>query len=190
MAFPRSGTVDTQTFSGTKDFTFASQPALVNSNIGVGDHIQFTSVLFQRPLIVSPTTGAAGGAAITLDTTTSYVNTSGVASLGRFNVRGGKMYKLEMSPGYVLFSGATGSLGLQWFDVTTGSAASVGAPLLVNALTDASHENATGDLWTFYNPGGGQNDVFLLEVQIISVTALTSIGNTSKGLPTALVETY
>jgi hypothetical protein len=191
MAFPRSGTVDTQTFSGTKDFIFAHVSALVNSNIGAADHIQFNTVDFSRPVVgASDPSGAQQGTAITLDTTTNYTNTSGVASIGRFTVRGGKLYKLECSPGYVLFSGATGLLSLQWFDVTTGSGVALGQPQSIYAMTDASNDGASGDLWTMYNPGGGQNDLFLLEVQITVATALTSIGNTAKGLPTVLVETY
>jgi len=190
MAFPRSGTVDTQTFSGTKDFVFAHSSALQGANIGVGDHLKIDTVDFSRPS-VAQLTGALGGASVLLDTTTAYVNTIGAASVGRFSVRGGKLYKLECSPGYALFSGATGALTLQWFDVTTlGSPVAIGQPLQLLSLTDAGNEVTNGDLWTMYQPGGGQNDIFLVEVQITAVTALTSIGNTAKGLPTVLIETY
>lgn len=190
MAFPRSGTVDTQTFSGTKDFIFAHSSALQNSNIGAADHLKLDTIDFQRGGVSAGTTGAAAGSSISLDTSTTYTNTVGAASIGRFSLRGGKLYKLECSPGYALFSGATGVITYQWFDVTTGSGTAIGQPLNFFALTDAGHENANGDLWTMYSPGGGQNDIFLVEVQITAVTALTSIGNTAKGLPTVLVETY
>lgn len=190
MAFPRSGTVDSQTFSGTKDFNFVRASVLQNANIAAGDHLKFDTVDFSRPS-VAQLTGALGGAATSLDTSTAYVNTVGAASIGRFSVRGGKLYKLECSPGYALFSGATGLLVLQWFDVTTlGAAVAVGQPISVYAATDAGNDGAMGDLWTMYAPGGGQNDVFLLEVQIVTATALTSIGAAGKGFPTALVETY
>jgi len=190
MAFPRSGTVDTQTFSGTKDLVFVRSSVLQNANLGVGDHLKFDTVDFSRPS-VAQLTGALGGAAMSLDTSTAYVNTVGAASIGRFSIRGGKVYKLECSPGYFLFSGATGVVTLQWFDVTTlGSPVAVGQPLNIYTATDAGNENAQGDLWTFYAPGGGQNDNFLVEVQITAVTALTSIGAAGKGFPTALVETY
>jgi hypothetical protein len=190
MAFPRSGTVDTQTFSGTKDFIFGHSSVTQSANLGVGDHLKFDTVDFSRPS-VGQVTGALGGAAVSLDTTTTYVNTNGTASIGRFSVRGGKLYKLECSPGYVLFSGATGLLTLQWFDMTSlTTPAAVGQPGSIYAMTDASNDGSQGDLWTFYQPGGGQNDIFLLEVQITVATALTSIGNTAKGLPTVLVETY
>src|SRR6266581_6482955 len=98
MAFPRSGTVDTQTFSGTKDFIFARLATTQSTNVGAADHLKFDTVDFSRPS-VTQVTGALGGAAISLDTSTAYVNTSGAAAIGRFSVRGGKLYKLECSPG-------------------------------------------------------------------------------------------
>lgn len=190
MAFPRSGTVDTQTFSGTKDFIFARSSALQNANIAAADHLKFDTVDVSRPN-VAQLTGALAGAAMTLDTTTAYSATVGAASLGRFSVRGGKVYKLTCSPGYVLFSGATGLLTLQFFDVTTlGSPVAVGQPFSIYTMADASQDGSGGHLQAFYAPGGGQNDISLLEVQITVATAVTSIGNTTKGMPTVLVETY
>jgi hypothetical protein len=190
MAFPRSGTVDTQTFSGTKDFVFARSSATQSTNIAVGDHLKLDTVDFSRPS-VAQVTGALGGSAISLDTTTTYTNTVGAASLGRFSLRGGKLYKLECSPGYVLETAAGSLVTLQWFDVTTlGSPAAIGQPLTILNLADTAFENSTGDLWTMYSPGGGQNDIFLVEVQIIAVTTLISIGAANKGFPTILVETY
>lgn len=190
MAFPRSGTVDTQTFSGTKDFVMARSSALQNSNIAANDHLKLDTVDFSRPS-VAQVTGALGGAAVLLDTTTTYSAASGAASLGRFSVRGGKLYKLTASPGYVLFSGATGLLTIQWFDVTGAAGVAVGQPASVYTQADASQDGANGGfLQAMYSPGGGQNDIFLLEVQITVATAVTSIGNVSKGIPTALVETY
>lgn len=190
MAFPRSGTVDTQTFSGTKDFVMARSSALQNSNIAANDHLKFDTVDFSRPS-VAQNTGALGGAAVILDTATTYSNTSGVASIGRFSVRGGKLYKLTAAPGYVLFSGATGLLTLQFFDVTAAAGVAVGQPSSVYTQTDASQDGSSGGwLQAMYAPGGGQNDIFLLEVQITVATAVTSIGNTAKGMPTILVETY
>lgn len=191
MAFPRSGTVDTQTFSGTKDFVFARSSALQNSNIGSADHLKFDTVDFSRPS-VAQVTGALGGAAVTLDTTTTYSAVVGAPSIGRFSVRGGKLYKLKADLRYVLSSGNTGLIILQWVDVTVlGSQVLLGSPMTLSPVSSAVNEIDVGSLETFYNAGGGQNDVFLLEVQIIGApTALTQIGSTTKGLPTALVETY
>jgi hypothetical protein len=190
MAFPRSGTVDTQTLSGTKDFVMARSSVLQNANIAAADHLKFDTVDFSRPT-VAQLTGAMGGAAITLDTSTAYVNTVGAAAIGRFSVRGGKLYRLTCSPGYVLFSGATGLLTLQWFDVTTlGSPAAIGQPFSVYTATDASNDGTGGHAQAMYAPGGGQNDIFLIEVQITVATALTQVGAAAKGFPTALVETY
>jgi hypothetical protein len=189
MAFPRSGTVDTQTFSGTKDFVFATMSALQNSNIGSADHLKFDTISFARPSVAN-TPGSAS--AISLDTAATYSNVVGAASVGRFSVRGGKMYHLSFNARYVLSSGATGLLTLQWVDVTTlGSQVVLGSPMQISPVSSAVNEIVMGTVETFYNPGGGQNDVFLLEVQIIGApTALTQIGSATKGLPTALVETY
>lgn len=190
MAFPRSGTVDTQTFSGTKDFVFAHSSAIQNANVAANDHLKFDTVDVSRPS-VAQLTGALGGGAVSLDTTTAYSNVNGAASLGRFTLRGGKLYKLECSPGYALFTAATSLVTLQWNDVTAAPVA-IGQSLNIYPLSDATAaENASGDLWTMYAPGGGQNDLFLVEVRIIAtVAALTSLGDTVKGLPTVLVETY
>lgn len=190
MAFPRSGTVDTQTFSGTKDFVLARSSVLQNANIAAADHLKFDTVDFSRPS-VAQLTGALGGAAVTLDIATAYSAVVGAASLGRFSVRGGKLYRLTLSPGYVLFSGATGLLTLQWFDVTTlGSPVAVGQPYSVYAQTDASNDGSGGFSQAMYAPGGGQSDVFLLEAQITVATVVTQVGAAAKGFPTALVETF
>lgn len=187
MTLIKGGTVDTQTFSGVKEFVLARSSALQNSNIGANDHLKLDTTDFQR----GGSSGAAGvGVAVKLDGTTTYSNTSGAASLGRFSLAGGKLYKLTCSPGYFLFSGNTGVITLQWFDVTAAAGVAIGQPLNIFAATDASHENADGVLMAMFAPGGGQNDISLVEVQITAVTALTSIGNTSKGVPVALVETY
>src|ERR1700687_148523 len=105
MAFPRSGTVDLQTFSGTKDFLFARMSALQNSNIGAADHLKFDTIDFSRPSVAT-TPGSAS--AVSLDTATTYSNTVGAPSIGRFTVRGGKLYKLKSDLRYILSSGATG----------------------------------------------------------------------------------
>jgi hypothetical protein len=190
MAFPRSGTVDTQTFSGTKDFVFGRLNTSQSTNIGSADHLKFDTVDFARGN-VSTAAGAASGGSVFLDTSTTYTNTVGSASIGRITVRGGKLYKLECSPTYILFS-AAGSVTLQWVDVTVPAAQVVlGSPMLIDSVTNASHDATYGDLWTMYNPGGGQNDLFLLEVQIIGApTNLTSFGSATKGQPSFMVETY
>ncbi len=174
----------------TKDFIFARLATTQSTNVGAADHLKFDTVDFSRPS-VAQVTGALGGAAISLDTSTAYVNTSGAAAIGRFSVRGGKLYKLECSPGYLLFSGATGAAVLQWFDVTGAAGVALGSPLQLLSLSDATAELSNGDLWTMYAPGGGQNDIFLLEVQIVGApVAFTSFGSATKGQPTVLVETY
>jgi len=177
MAFPRSGTVDTQTLSGTKDFVLARNGATQSTNIAANDHVKFDTVDMSR------------GSSIVLDTTTTYSNSNGAASLGRFSLQGGKVYKLTSSIGYVLGSGATGLLSVRWTDVT-------GAPVAIGSLsnnyvmTDATNETGDGNLFTMFAPGGSSQDIFLVELRIITATALTSFGDPTKGAIVAMVETY
>lgn len=190
MGFPRSGTVDTQTISGTKDFVLARSSVLQNANIAAADHLKFDTVDFARGGVGdSLGTGAKAGGAVSLDVSTAYSAVVAAASIGRFSVRGGKLYRLTLSPGYVLFSGATGLLTIQWFDMTT-VATAVGQPFSVYAATDAGNEGTGGFAQAMYVAGGGQNDVFLLEAQITVATAVTQVGAAAKGFPTVLVETY
>lgn len=188
MAFPRSGTVDTQTSSGTKDFILATLSAIQSTNIAANDHLKFDTIQVQRGG-ASSGAGAAGGGAISLDTTTTYSNSNGAASLGRFSLQGGKVYKLTLNPGYFLFSGATGVITLRWNDVS-GTPANIGNPLNTYALTTATNDGVNGSFVAMFAPGGSSQDLFLVEARITAVTALTSIGDTTKGLPVALVETY
>jgi len=188
MAFPRSGTVDTSTYSGTKDFVFAHAGAVQSANVAANDHLKLDTVDVSRGAAGSGA-GAAGGGSVFLDTTTTYSNSNGAASLGRFTLQGGKIYKLSLASVYALFSGATGVLDLQWFDVT-GTPAAIGTILRVLPVTQTSNDNATGNLETMFAPGGAAADTKLVEVRIITATALTSIGDPVKGAPTALVETY
>lgn len=185
MSFPRSGTVDTQTYSGTKDFVFAHSSALQNSNVGANDHLKFDTIDVIRG---GTGAGAAQGGAVALDTSTTYSNANAAASIGRFTLQGGKTYKMTFDPGYVLFSGATGVITFQFFNASTGVA--IGQPLNVFTATDAGHEMAQGSLTAMFQPGGASQDLVLVEVRITAVTALTSIGDTAKGLPTIMVETY
>lgn len=188
MAFPRSGTVDTQTFSGTKDFVSGRMAAVQNANIGVGDHLKFDTVDAARP-VISGGAGALSSSAVALDTSSTYANTVGTASIGRVTLKGGKTYRISVSFGYVLFSGATGVLTLQLADVTSGSAVFFGSPLQLLPMTQTSNDNADSTLFGIYTAGGSQSDSFLVEVQITAVTALTSIGSTTKGQPVIFVET-
>lgn len=186
MAFPRSGTVDTQTLSGTKDFVFAHSSALQNSNIAANDHLKIDTVDLARG---GPSNTLSGGS-VKLDTATTYSNSNGAASLGRLSLGGGKFYKLVCNVGYALFSAGAGSvLTLQWFDVT-GTPAAIGQPLNVYPASDTANETTLGSLEAMFAPSGGAADVKLVEVRITAATTLTSIGDTAKGLPTILVETY
>ena len=192
MAFPRSGTVDTQTYSGTKDFAFARLNTTQSTNVANGDHLKFDTIDIARGGVGDASgAGAKSGGSISVDTTTTYATTIGAASIGRVTVQGGKVYKLTCNPSYALFSGATGVVSLQWFDVTSGSGTALGIPMQILPVTQTSNDNnGNGQLETFYSPGGSSADLFLLEVRILSPTALTSFASSTKGQATILVETY
>jgi len=184
MGFPRSGTVDTQTRSGTKDLVAAKNSATQAANLGAGDHLKLDTVDFSRP---TGSGSAQGGGAVALDTTTAYSNTNGAASLGRFTLKGGKVYRLECQAGEVLAT--AGSVQIQWADVT-GTPALLGSPAIIYSATFATGEGSSGGCIAFYAPGGSSADNFLVEVRIVAVAgAPSSIGDPAKGAMYAVVET-
>lgn len=186
MAFPRSGTVDTQTYSGTKDFVACKNSATQAANLGAGDHLKLDTVDFSRPAVTG-SAGALGGGSVKLDTTTAYVNTNGAASLGRFTLQGGKVYRLECSIGEVLAT--AGSVQIQWADVTAAPVL-LGSPAIVYSATFATGEGSSGSCVAIYAPGGSAADSFLVEVRIVAVAGSpSSIGDPAKAAMYAIVET-
>lgn len=78
------------------------------SNISAGDHIKFNSIV------------NSNGTDITLDTSTTYTSTAGVASVGRFTLKAGKTYRLYTT---VQGNGATGiNATFIWYNSTSDSA--------------------------------------------------------------------
>src|SRR6266850_5689707 len=110
MPFPNSGVVNLSTRSGVVEFVFAKLNTLQNANIGANDHVKWDTVLSSR------------GGAVALDTTTAFSAATGAASIGRFTLKAGLTYKLTASIPYLLGSGATGLLDVQWFDATANAA--------------------------------------------------------------------
>ncbi len=186
MAFPRSGTVDTQTYSGTKDVVAAKNSATQAANLAAGDHLKLDTVDFSRP-VVSGGAGALGGGSVKLDTTTAYSNTNGAASLGRFTLQGGKVYRLECSMGEILTT--AGSVQIQWADVTAAPVL-LGAPAINYSATFATGEGSVGVCVAIYATGGSAADSFLVEARITAVAGTpTSIGDPAKAGMYAIVET-
>lgn len=182
MAFPRSGTVDTQTQSGTKDFVACKNSATQAANLAANDHLKLDTIDVARPAVAS-----GSGGAIRLDTTTTYSNSNGAASLGRFSLQGGKVYRLTASLGQCLST--AGSVQIQWADVT-GSPVLLGSPAIAYAATFATGESANGVAQAIYAPGGSSADVFLVEVRITAVAGSpTAIGDPAKAAMYAVVET-
>ena len=186
MAFPRSGTVDTSTYSGTKDLVAAKNSATQTTNLAAGDHLKLDTIDFARPAVTGGA-GALGGGAVRLDTTTAYSSSNGAASLGRFTLQGGKVYRLECQMGESLST--AGSVQIQWADVTAAPVL-LGSPAIVYSATFATAEGSSGGCVAFYAPGGSAGDLFLVEVRITAVAGTpTAIGDPTKGAMYAVVET-
>lgn len=171
MPFPNAGNVNTTTRSGVVEYVFAKLDTLQNANIGANDHVKFDTVLASR------------GGAVTLDTTTAFAATTGAASIGRFTLRAGLTYKLQAAIPYILGSGATGLLDVQWFDATL-NAACPGVIASALVATTATHDIGGGVPTAIFSPGTDT----LVELRLITVTALTQIGTAAREA-WALVET-
>jgi len=171
MPFPNAGVVNLATKSGVVEYLFAKLDTLQNANISANDHVKWDTVLASR------------GASVTLDTTTAFSAATGAASIGRFTLKAGLTYKLSAAIPYLLGSGATGLLDVQWFDASLNAA----LPGVISSLLVAT--TATNDI------GGGMPVAIftptqdtLVELRLITVTALTQIGTAAREA-WAMVET-
>lgn len=172
----RTGAVNTSTIGGLDAFLMATLATQQSTNIAVGDHVKFDTVSISE------------GTEVVLDTSTTYSNVQGAASIGRLllhgTANGSLSYKLRFNAGYALFSGATGSIDFQFYDATNGALIPGGTASLRNAA-DATAEMGTGVMEAVFTP---LQDT-LVEVRIIAVTALTRIGTTGSLFPTLFVQT-
>ena len=163
MPFPNSGGVNLATRSGVNEFVFAKLDALQNSNIGANDHVKWDLVVASR------------GGAVVLDTTTAYSNSTGAASIGRFTLKAGLTYKLMAALPYLLGSGATGLIDLQWFDATL-AAALPGTMQSALVATTATNDIGGGLAVAVFSPAQDT----LVELRIITATALTQLGTAAR----------
>ena len=105
-----SSTLSKQQLLAQKSYLQARVTNYYTSNISAGDHIKFNSVV------------NGSGTDITLDTSTTYTSTAGVASIGRFTLKAGKTYKLYAT---VQGNGATGvNATFVWYNSTANAAVS------------------------------------------------------------------
>lgn len=172
MPRPNTGAVNTSTISGVTGYMLATLATQQSAQIAAGDHLKMDTVVFSR------------GGEIALDTTTAYVTTIGAASVGRFTLKANKTYLLRVQLGYVLFSGATGVVDVQFYDATANAAITTALASLF-VTTDASNDGATGVTEAVFTPGQDT----LVEVRINAVTALTRFGTTGSRAPTVWIET-
>lgn len=173
MPSPNVGVPDTGVLSGVKEFVFAKLETQQSTNIGAGDHLKFDTVIDSR----NPSQS------IVLDTSTAYSNSAGAASIGRFTLKAGRRYHLRASIPYILGSGATGALTVQFYDATNSAVIAGGQQTLLVATT-ATNDIGGGYAESFITP---TSDI-LVELRIITVAALTRIGTTSTQVPTVLIE--
>ena len=172
MPFPQAGAVNTSTVSGVTGYMLATLATQQSAQIAAGDHLKLETVVFTR------------GSDISLDTTTTYATTIGAASIGRFTLKAGKNYLLRLNAGYVLFSGATGVVDLQFYDATANAAITTALATVFTAA-DASQDGASGMTEAVFSPGQDT----LVEVRISAVTAVTRFGTTGTRAPTVWIET-
>lgn len=172
----RTGSVNTATAGGLDAYLLATMATQQAANIGANDHVKLDTV------------NVSEGTEVVLDTTTAYSNATGAASLGRVTLHGtpngGLTYHLSFNLGAAVFSGATGSLALQFWDATN-NVALPGSTLLSKAQTDAGNDASTGSMEAIVTP---TSDI-LVEVRIIAVTALTQVGVTGTSFPSLFVQT-
>ena len=163
MPFPNSGGVNLATRSGVNEYVFAKLDALQSTNIGANDHVKWDTVLASR------------GGSVALDTSTTYSASQGAACIGRFTLKAALTYKLMASLPYLLGSGATGLVDLQWFDATL-NAALPGTMQAVLVATTATNDMGGGQAVSVFSPAQDT----LVELRIITATALTQLGTAAR----------
>lgn len=172
MPVKNAGVVNTSTRSGVNEFVFAELNTQQTTNIAANDHVKLDTVVASR------------GSAVTLDTSTTYSNVAGAASIGRFTLKAGLTYKLRAAIPYALGSGATGLLQVAFYDAT-GSALIPGVPQTMLVATTATNDIGGGIAEAIFQPGVDS----LVELRIITATALSQIGTTGARMPFVSVET-
>lgn len=141
------------------------------TNIGAGDHVKFDVKRVE------------GGTLITLDTSTSYVNTQNTASIGRFTLTGGHTYRIIFSPRYAGYSGGG---FINWGLWNSDDAEIIGQTSSNPAATYASNSGGDGTLTAYYTPATNKR----IEVRLIGVGSLSAVGlvSTYNYFPTILIE--
>lgn len=173
MPFPQSGAVNLSTVSGVSGYMLATLATQQSANIAAGDHLKLETVVFSR------------GGDIALDTTTAYVTTIGAASVGRFTLKANKTYLLRLNVGNILFSGATGLADLQFYDATANAAITTALATMLSAQYSTTQDGASGMTEAVFTPGQDT----LVEIRIVTATAVTRFGTTGTRAPTVWVET-
>lgn len=131
------------------------------TNIANGDHIKFDAVMDQA------------GSDIGLDTTTPYTNATGVASLGRITLAGGKVYELTQQ---VFAAGSGGYMFLAWYNSDTNTLIDQGFFLTTDNA--ASTNTTTSSKSTIFAPAIQTR----VELRIYSISGITTIYGPTAGM--------
>lgn len=172
MPTANAGAVNSSTNTGVTEFLFGKMATQQTTNIATTDHLKFDTVVASR------------GGSIVLDVATAYTSAAGLASIGRLTLKAGKTYYLRASVPYALASGATGLLDVVFYDATLGANLPGSFQSLLVATT-ATHDGGGGVAESVFTP----TQDTLVELRIITATAVTQIGATTNRHPSLFVET-
>lgn len=153
--------------SNNIDYIMATMVSVQSTNISAGDHIKFNRLT------------SYSGTSISLDSTTSYVNTTNTASLGRFAISGTANYEVRATIRAEFSVAPSTFTEFELFNSTDGARVngSVSA-YLMSPEGSSSNYSVTYDV--MYR--GTLTDAKKYEIRIASVGSLTSIRTTGTAL--------
>lgn len=138
------------------------QNAPVASDIGVGDHIKYNTVL------------GSNGTNISLDTTTAYSNIASQDSIGRFKLKTGHTYILSSTMQSLTFLLSSGSFTAQFYDSDSDVPITTGTTISILGTVGLNGTNAPTATAVVTPPGIDTR----YELRITSAVSLASTGIT------------
>lgn len=166
------GTIARVSQLSSTSYMEATISAAQTTNVGAGDHIKFD------------TKRVEGGSLITLDTSTSYVNTQNTASIGRFTLTGGHTYRVIFNAVYTTYAGDGSKVNVGFWN--SDGAAIVGQATSVQPQTNSNTVAASDTVILYVTPSSNTR----YEIRFLAVANFTGIGvlDTYNFYPTILIE--